>query len=520
MFTTFTFALEIVICFVLVDFVLGHHHGSVILALGCGLILLSVVTSGKSARSVSLGKMNDVKGKKSEMKQGAYGKVTVHKQSLLQQLLQPLEVWAMFRYKMGAISISGGGLGDGLETFALVHDDVEFCSIKLKQVSRSFATVITFLPNEPDAPLRLAVAVFYLVLRALDTVEDDMDLNLFDPFVLEQDKKGFEDARLVAKQRLLRDFAIRMEDSIAGNPGKHQSLHGLGQGAERELVEDLGKLVRVMGALPKELQRVILAITLEMGCGMADYIARDLKNGTDDEEDFESYCHIAAGTVGDGLTQLFAACGFCPSGLVMQRDLWDSMGSFLQRTNIIRDYLEDLVDGRAWWPRSVWEEYVPADEEFGHPLSLSRLAESTSMETGKSLSCLNHLVADALGLVDNCLEYLAQFDDVRVLSFCALPQVMAIATLAECFNNPKLFQGVVKIRKGQAAHIMLDLSPTEHPSAASLHLKYLDWFEKCTKIIQSKARKASRMDPQAQRADHVCGQIIKTLQTRIQFLRD
>ncbi len=37
---------------------------------------------------------------------------------------------------------------------------------------RSFAVVIQQLPN----PLRDAVCLFYLILRALDTVEDDMAL--------------------------------------------------------------------------------------------------------------------------------------------------------------------------------------------------------------------------------------------------------------------------------------------------------------------------------------------------------
>jgi len=32
------------------------------------------------------------------------------------------------------------------------------------------------------------------------------------------------------------------------------------------------------------------------------------------------------------------------------------MGLFLQKTNIIRDYLEDYVDGRAFWPQDVWKK--------------------------------------------------------------------------------------------------------------------------------------------------------------------
>lgn len=34
-------------------------------------------------------------------------------------------------------------------------------------------------------------------------------------------------------------------------------------------------------------------------------------------------------------------------------DLSNHMGLFLQKTNIIRDYLEDWVDGRAFWPQEV-----------------------------------------------------------------------------------------------------------------------------------------------------------------------
>ena len=35
---------------------------------------------------------------------------------------------------------------------------------------------------------------------------------------------------------------------------------------------------------------------------------------------------------------------------------------------------------------------------------------------------------------------------------------MAIATLDACFDNPKVFSGVVKIRKGMAARLILDSS--------------------------------------------------------------
>ena len=39
----------------------------------------------------------------------------------------------------------------------------------------------------------------------------------------------------------------------------------------------------------------------------------------------------------------------------------------------------------------------------------------------------------------------------EVFRFCAIPQIMAIATLRELYSNPKVFTGVVKIRKGRAS---------------------------------------------------------------------
>jgi farnesyl-diphosphate farnesyltransferase len=43
------------------------------------------------------------------------------------------------------------------------------------------------------------------------------------------------------------------------------------------------------------------------------------------------------------------------------------------------------------------------------------------------------------------LEYMSRLRDQQVFRFCAIPQVMAIATLAECYDNPNVFRAVVKI---------------------------------------------------------------------------
>ena len=61
------------------------------------------------------------------------------------------------------------------------------------------------------------------------------------------------------------------------------------------------------------------------------------------------YCHYVAGLVGDrpiDQSQLFFASGLEGEGVGRDKRLANSMGLFLQKTNIIRDYLEDTLQGR------------------------------------------------------------------------------------------------------------------------------------------------------------------------------
>ncbi len=62
-------------------------------------------------------------------------------------------------------------------------------------------------------------------------------------------------------------------------------------------------------------------------------------------------------------------------------DLANSMGLFLQKTNIIRDFLEDWQDGRSWWPKDVWANYTDSLDSFTLKANLPA-----------AVKCLNHLV--------------------------------------------------------------------------------------------------------------------------------
>lgn len=65
------------------------------------------------------------------------------------------------------------------------------------------------------------------------------------------------------------------------------------------------------------------------------------------------YCHYVAGLVGIGLSRLFSASKLEQEEVGEDKHLANSMGLFLQKTNIIRDYLEDVQQGREFWPQAV-----------------------------------------------------------------------------------------------------------------------------------------------------------------------
>ena len=70
------------------------------------------------------------------------------------------------------------------------------------------------------------------------------------------------------------------------------------------------------------------------------------------------YCHYVAGLVGEGLSRLFTGSGYESSNVeAASKTLGNTMGLFLQKTNITRDFLEDLRDGRAFYPKDIWMKY-------------------------------------------------------------------------------------------------------------------------------------------------------------------
>lgn len=53
-------------------------------------------------------------------------------------------------------------------------------------------------------------------------------------------------------------------------------------------------------------------------------------------------------------------------------------------------------------------------------------------------------VTNALQHLPHCLKYMRGLRDRDVFRFCAIPQIMAMGTLALCYNNGAVFEGAAR----------------------------------------------------------------------------
>ena len=257
---------------------------------------------------------------------------------------------------------------------------------------------------------------------------------------------------------------------------------------EKVLLERFDSVVRAYSTLKPGYRTVIQEITRRMSEGMQAFTVKKVET----IKDYDLYCHYVAGLVGIGLSQMFAASGLEDESISSSETTANHMGLFLQKANIIRDFLEDhedvneqTGDRRVFWPKEIWGQYTDSLQNFTFGKS----------ET-QAVACLNHMVTDALGHLPYCIEYLSNIRDYQNFLFCAIPQVMAAHTLSLCYSNPNVFKGEirknlgecrnikpVKIRKGLSAKLMLETTSMQN---------VLEIFED---VIESIADRNSPSDP-------------------------
>jgi phytoene/squalene synthetase len=246
----------------------------------------------------------------------------------------------------------------------------EFYQRHLDAVSRSFALCIPQLA----APFRQHVALSYLLLRVLDTVED----------------ASFADKLHQQRQfSAFRQFLVKPPGSAQVDAFRAAFPDGITDG-ERKLLADTGAFFEDAYGLPAVARGVMFSAVDRMAAGMAAYARRPAMRLVD-LEDVTRYCCIVAGLVGEMLTRLWALDGQAPPRMLFAY----RFGLFLQKVNILKDQAEDEAARRFFVPdRREILASLRADADG----ALSYITSLPQKERGYRIFCAWSLMLGAAAL--------------------------------------------------------------------------------------------------------------------------
>lgn len=286
--------------------------------------------------------------------------------------------------------------------------DSELQAILLEGVSRTFALTIPQLPDTVHA----AVANAYLLCRIVDTIEDEVSLNIkqktyFLETFINVVKTG-QQANAFSEQLapLLSDQTIPAEHSLIHlTPRVIEITHSL----DIEQVEALSNCVEIMAK------------------GMPIFQALDLHAGVNTLSDMDDYCYYVAGCVGEMLAKVF--CHSSPDINQHKEELLAlsvSFGQGLQMTNILKDIWDDAQRGVCWLPQDIFTETG---------FDLNNLTPETNDENFRK--GLEHLISIAHGHLENALKYtqLLPRNEAGMRNFCLWALGMSVLTLKNIKNN-------------------------------------------------------------------------------------
>ena len=218
----------------------------------------------------------------------------------------------------------------------------------MASVARTFDLATRFLP----ADLRRDVRRLYLVLRTLDDLVDTADPGA---------------GSRVALVENWADATWAEGTAVGGNPP---------QGPEAPILEDLA---RRYPSLPRDAVRDFCA-------GMRADLAGP-RHETDEE--LAIYCYQVAGTVGRLMASLL---GTAPEHEAEADRAARALGTAMQRTNIIRDLVEDARNGRVYLPL---EELRDAGLDVSDPPALLAAIDQWPRKTREALLRRQIALADA-----------------------------------------------------------------------------------------------------------------------------
>ena len=321
--------------------------------------------------------------------------------------------------------------------FTLAPQDKQYLTDSMGKVSRSFALVVAQL----EEPLNLFLATAYLICRVADNIEDSLR-----PISWQQQRFN-EFGRLLQEPALAPEILARWSrEKWPGLSADEQSMMGLGGGA---------RLWKIYGALPGPTQQSIFDWVSVMAQGMAQLEGADAPpltmrlNGIRllvSEQDYNRYCYFVAGTVGYLSTELVVAHYEIGEGVAQRLyESCEACGRGLQKTNIIKDFAEDLQRQVCYLPATWLKEanYAPLALE-GAPRSWKqRVIQDAQRELHQALDHVLTLPTNAVGYRKASL-------------MCLLPGLHTLLMAAQKVDSLFTSQHYVKISRANMMQCLLE----------------------------------------------------------------
>ena len=205
----------------------------------------------------------------------------------------------------------------------------------LGSVSRTFALTIPLLPPS----IEKVVGNTYLLCRIVDTIEDAADLSA-------QTKQSlsalFLDA--VLEKTPVENFVQPCLDALKNYSNQD----------ELDLIAHTPTVLRILHTCSSNDQQAVSRCVSIMSEGMSYFHGKQNQSGLRDLAEFERYCYVVAGVVGELLTTIFSNHSHdFKEKIVGHEDLAIAFGQALQMTNILKDSPEDKARGVSWKPSNV-----------------------------------------------------------------------------------------------------------------------------------------------------------------------
>lgn len=213
--------------------------------------------------------------------------------------------------------------------------DLAYQKTILGSVSRTFALTIPLLPPI----IEKVVGNTYLLCRIVDTIEDAADLS---PSTKQALSQLFLDA--VLEKSPVDSFVDPCLDALKNYSNQD----------ELDLIIHTPTVLRILHTCSISDQAAVSRCVSIMSNGMSHFHGKQNELGLKDLKEFEEYCYVVAGVVGELLTTIFS--NHSPEFAKRIRgheDLAIAFGQALQMANILKDSPEDRERGVSWKPANI-----------------------------------------------------------------------------------------------------------------------------------------------------------------------